>query len=166
MNNKGFMMAEVVVVSSIVLIALAGLYKSYVKIYAIYNERIKYYDAEVLYQLAFYRDKMYDGGLLKLDSDIVKNEEVVLIDKNIINTDEIVNKIDTVYLLPKNELDNLKKKDIKVTFKDYLDYLTGTLDIETEYMMVLERCSNNNGELDIDNCRYAYLEVFLDDTSK
>ena len=56
MNNKGFMMAEVVVVSAIVMIALAGLYMSYVKIYAIYNERINYYDVNTLYQLSFYRD--------------------------------------------------------------------------------------------------------------
>lgn len=152
MNNKGFMMAEVVVVASIVMITLAGLYQSYVKIYAIYNERIKYYDAEVLYQLAFYRDSMYVNGLLdSVGSDIQKiSNDVIDINEN-----------DTVYLLPCTKLSSLKSEDINLTFKDYVDYLTGNLEIETDNMMVMERCDNNIGE----NCRYAYLEVYLSEAS-
>ena len=44
MNNKGFMMAEVIVVASIILIAMVGLYASYNKIFSLYNQRMDYYD--------------------------------------------------------------------------------------------------------------------------
>ena len=56
MNNKGFMMAELVVVSAIVLVALSGLYVSYNKIFSIYNKRINYYDVATLYELGNIRD--------------------------------------------------------------------------------------------------------------
>ena len=61
MNNKGFMMAEVVVVSSIVLVFLAGLYASYNKIYTSYRNLINYYDITTLYKLGYYRDTLINN---------------------------------------------------------------------------------------------------------
>ena len=115
MNNKGFMMAEVVVVSAIVMIALAGLYMSYVKIYAIYNERINYYDVNTLYQLSFYRDvltetKEMDKSLL--DYQIDKNDIVYIndiIDSKMTDSEK---KIDLVYLLPVNKLREMTELNI------------------------------------------------------
>ncbi|MCI6847349.1 MAG: hypothetical protein MR835_00630, partial [Erysipelotrichaceae bacterium] len=51
LNKKGFMMAEVIVVSSIVLITLTSLYMSYNKIYSTYKKRINYYDVSIIYDL-------------------------------------------------------------------------------------------------------------------
>jgi len=63
MNNKGFMMAEVVVVSAIILVFMAGMYVSYNKLFTIYNQRVNYYDVTTLYKLGYYRDKLKDGGV-------------------------------------------------------------------------------------------------------
>ena len=56
MNNKGFMMAEVVVVSAIVMLTLVAIYLSYNKIFTTYNQRLDYYDITTLYRLAEIRD--------------------------------------------------------------------------------------------------------------
>ena len=64
MNNKGFMMAEVVVVSAIVMLTIVGLYQSYNKIYSAYNTRIDYYDSTTLYRLGYYRDILIENDKL------------------------------------------------------------------------------------------------------
>lgn len=56
LNRKGFMMAEVVVVSAVVLITLTTLYMSYNKILSIYEQKLTYEDSNMLYDLAYYRD--------------------------------------------------------------------------------------------------------------
>lgn len=147
MNNKGFMMAEVVVVSSIILIALVSLYASYSKIFTIYNQRIDYYDVTTLYELGNYR-------------------------KDNLTTIKVANSLDKL-------LDNAGKKIYYVnasssavltlttkvsnqTFKDYLEYLSTSIDFNSlnnsrvDNLLVMENCLNN----DVDNCKYAYLEVF------
>ena len=64
MNRKGFMMAEVVVVSAIVMVTIIGLYQSYNKLYSTYATRLKYHDAETLYRLGNYRDTLIENGSL------------------------------------------------------------------------------------------------------
>ena len=68
MNKKGFIMAEVVVVSTMILIALATFYVSYGKMIALYNTRLNYYDPGLLYELADYRN---DNFKLYILSDIL-----------------------------------------------------------------------------------------------
>lgn len=140
MNNKGFMMAEVVVVASIVLVAMAGLYASYNKIFSIYNQRINYYDVSTLYELSNYRK--YD-----LSGDVSSVPKVNLGGKIIYYVS-----IDTV---KNNTLDVTNQ-----TFKDYLTYLSANLDFDKldedgiSKLLLMEKC------IDIDDCKYAYLEVF------
>lgn len=144
MNNKGFMMAEVVVVSAIVLTTLVGLYTSYNKIFSLYNQRVDYYDVATLYDLAYYRDNAL-GSIGTSLSPVVNdtNEKIYYIDK---------------YDIKKLNVENL-------TFKDYLEFLSNSLDYETltghgvKNILIMEKCS------DTDNCKYAYLEVFTSETS-
>ena len=138
MNNKGFMMAEVIVVASIVLLALVGFYTSYNKIISIYNKRVDYYDVATLYEL---------GSIMK---------EQNLKDKN--SMDNVINEeYRKVYFLNKTDLINLSKSnDINLTFSEYLEFISDSATIETDNILVMEKCLNN----DIDNCKYAYLEVF------
>ena len=56
MNNKGFMMAEVIVVASIILVALVGFYSLYTGVISEYNTRLDYYDVNTLYELADFRN--------------------------------------------------------------------------------------------------------------
>ena len=134
MNNKGFMMAEVVVVSSIVLVTLVSFYVSYNKIISLYNQRIDYYDITTLYSLANVRDNISNYSSYS-SKDIILNES---------------NK--KVYYLRNQDLDKLNVTN--QTFKDYLEYIDNSVSFETDYILVMERC------IDKDNCKYAYLEVF------
>lgn len=135
MNNKGFMMAEVVVVSAIIIVTLTGLYVSYNKIISIYNQRVDYYDVTTLYELANIRDTNTFTG--KSSKTQILNETYR-----------------KVYYLNHNDLSTLSVRN--QTFKDYLSYIKDSVTFETDNILVMERCINNN----IDNCKYAYLEVF------
>jgi len=144
MNNKGFMMAEVVVVSSIILVALTGLYTSYNKIFSIYKQRVSYYDVATLYDLAYIRDSIDFSVTNPSISNAIYNSAG-----------------DRVYYVNKYDIVNLNVSN--QTFKDYLDFLDGSLDIENleiddksvTNILIMENC-NTDGKT---NCTYAYLEV-------
>jgi len=148
MNNKGFMMAEVIVVSAVILVTLVGLYTSYNKIFSVYNQRIDYYDVDTLYKLANIRDNY-------------------LYPETIGSKKEVLGGL--VYYVSKNDVKNknINVSGLNQTFKDYLNYLSTSLDfdnlvidsMEIQNMLIMENCS------DKDNCKYAYLEV-LDDDAK
>ena len=143
MNNKGFMMAEVVVVSSIILVTLVGLYTSYNKIISIYNQRVNYYDVSTLYDLAYVRDLNDKDGLLSSKGSGARIT-------NGVKTGS------TVYLVSKTDLSSLTSKSIKPTFKEYINYLKDSKGIRfaTNKILVMEKCKTT------DNCTYAYLEVY------
>lgn len=168
LNKKGFMMAEVVVVSAIVLSFLAILYSSYNKTYSAYKTRLSYYDTVSLYRLVYYRDILIENKSIttafdKADTDsnhiasIYSTEnnsgmiELPAEEKptNIIENSFLINNRKTN--LNGNELDSV---NVNPTFKDYIKYLSTSTKIESNYVMVIERCNN------IDDCKYAYLEVY------
>lgn len=176
MNRKGFMMAEVVVVSAIVMIVIVGLYQSYNKIYLAYTTRIKYYDATTLYRLGYYRDILITNNLLETQINKLKKKEATIIDIYSKGTNlfelpetEVSSYItDTVFLVPtkKNNnnkyiittdvLNELNGKDIHQTFKDYLSYLSTSTSFNSNYLMLIERCNAK----DKNDCYYAYLEIY------
>ena len=45
-NNKGFMLAEAIITSTIVLTTLVGLYANFMKLYNVYKIRDTYYDID------------------------------------------------------------------------------------------------------------------------
>ena len=59
-----------------------------------------------------------------------------------------------VYYL--NHKDLLKLNVSNQTFKEYLEYISGSVTFDTEYILVMENCLKDN----INKCKYAYLEVF------
>lgn len=196
MNNKGFMMAEVVVVSAIVMVTIVGLYQSYNKLYSTYNTRIDYYDSTTLYRLGYYRDILIENNLLKIDKETgnlyinnndVSNTKVVDIYSSNGNTmfslseNELQPNVnDTVLLIKTNkssdkfeiiikinesskkfEINGAELDNINLTFKDYLKYLSTSTTFESSYIMVMERCtSNDDNSKNIDDCKYAYLEIY------
>lgn len=186
MNNKGFMMAEVVVVSAIVMVTIVGLYQSYNKLYSTYNTRIDYYDSTTLYRLGYYRDILIENNLLKIDKETgnlyinnndVSNTKVVDIYSSNGNTmfslseNELQpNVTDTVFLIKTNKSSDKFKINgtelnsnvgINLTFKDYLSYLSTSTTFESSYIMVMERCtSNDDNSKNKDDCKYAYLEIY------
>jgi len=138
MNKKGFMMAELVIVSAIVLTTVATFYTSYNKIYSAYKTKLHYYDVTTLYKLASYRNEINLNNYPTTDKfNNVESGETVYVVKNFQSQIE-------------------KPSGIKQTFKDYIDFVNNTVDYKkfpTDYIMLMERC------ITADECYYAYLEV-------
>lgn len=146
MNNKGFMMSELIVVAAIVLITLTGLYVSYNKIISVYKQRIGYYDVPTMYELGNVRDNIdFSTTNISLSKSVYNNEGK------------------RVYYINKYDIGNLVKKVSNETFKDYLKFLEGSLDIENleitgkkiDNILIMENCDVDGKS----NCKYAYLEV-------
>lgn len=163
MNDKGFMMAELVVVSSIVLVVLVAMYTSFNKIYSIYKSRIGYYDVTTLYRLGFYRDVLvYNNTIEGLKNNAVSSG-IVEITNSIPGEDNVDDKVFMIYN-NKKKIDSSIFGSINVssTFKDYVDYLKDSIDFSNfEYMLIMERCDLNGGSVDIDSCNYSYLEIIF-----
>ena len=183
-NKKGFMMAELVVVSAIVLTTLVSLYTSYNKIHSIYKSRVGYYDVTTLYRLGYYRDFMDEYDLLEVGMNKALNNEdkFITIYKSVdghgkfnsdifsslpsyVKINEQGNIEDTVFLVYNNKsvIDSsmFDKVTINSTFKDYINFLKDSIDFSKfEYMLIMERCNLNNDSVDINSCSYGYLELF------
>lgn len=156
MNNKGFMMAEVVVVAAIILVFMTGVYVSYNKIFTEYNKRVDYYDVTTLYKLDNYKYDLikknkYSSAVTESNGSngFVDISKYITLETN-----------DSVYLIHNNK-QNIKSSIASsssfaenATFKDYITFLSGSVSLtEWKYVMVMERCITK------DNCKYAYLEV-------
>lgn len=168
MNRKGFMMAELVVVSAIILVTLVGLYSSYNKIYSTYKTRINYYDITTLYRLGYYRDILKENEIL---DDIINNSKSGIVE--VYNSKTLTGNIftlpsieqpndvnDVVYFIynKKNQINknSFSGKNLHVTFLEYIDYFNNSVDYtKFNYVMIMERCAIG----DENDCNYAYLEI-------
>ena len=156
LNRKGFMMAEVVVVSAVVLITLTTLYISYNNIYSSYKTRLTYNDVTTLYRLAYYRKCFIDENNSLSENTInvynsIDNHYYLCTD------DKCKENIYIVYNKKNKELNSnsLNSFSINQTYKDYVDYLSDSVDLsEYDYVMLMEYCDKNN-----ENCKYAYLKL-------
>ena len=165
LDKKGFMMAEVVVVSAIVLIFLASLFVSYNELYSKYKTRVKYYDSATLYQLGYYRDTLVENKTLGTALENAKTNKLVSVfnseseSESLFQLSDRDETKDRAYLIYNNK-ENIKGNEldgissVNVTFKDYLNYLASSVRLDSEYVMVMEKCSTD------DDCKYAYLEVY------
>ena len=170
MRRNGFMMAEVVITTTVVLIALTSLYGSYVKLYSIYQKRVGYYDTVSLYRVGFYRDILIDNNIMNKSIKELDNKDLVVVyDQNEKNkgNSQLINipngSIDYEYndvaiLIKKDYLNSNKFDDTNYneTFKDYVKYLKNKFNYESNYVMLLERCKVNNNNI----CNYSYLEIY------
>ena len=121
LNNKGFMMAEVIVTCSIVVITLVGLFTSYNKTYLRYKERSNYYNVDNAYACNYIKD--------------------LLIENNILNNYNITSVI-VVDLSQTTTIEGLITDSMSNTYKDYLKYLNNSIvyDLTQEkYLLIMER---------------------------
>ena len=155
MGKKGFMMAELVVVSSIVMVSLAALYISYSKIFTKYYSYIDYYDPDTLYELAYCRDLLIDEG--KLNNLLMNTTTSKIINNDVSESGyDTTNKIVLIHNHKQN-IDNysIPSGTYSKTFNDYIEYLQNSVDLtKSNYVMVMERC------ITADDCKYGYLEVY------
>ncbi len=67
----------------------------------------------------------------------------------------------TFEILEQCDIEELDDKEINPTFKDYIKYLSASTTFKSSYIMVMERCtSNDDKSKNIDDCKYAYLEIY------
>lgn len=171
-NNKGFMLAEVVVTSAIVLTGLVSLYATFTKLYNNYNIRKNYYSVDGMYAIKGMIDYSIDTGKL---NDIFKEEKFVN-DKfyfinngscvsNIFN-DEYCEELVSLYGIEnmviisykKDVLNGLKNDNISETFKDYIDFTNNYYDFDDtskyNYLILVEY--NKDGK----NLRYSSMGMW------
>lgn len=177
-NKKGFMMSEVVIVATIVLVALGALYVSFYKLLSSYKSRATYFDSVSLYLLVYYRDILIENDLMNtVLTDLKKPNNKGII--NVYNTTFIGDSSkendnlfrlpsgdgnykynDVVFLIYNDEkaIDSniLNDFDIHQTYKDYVNFLHSSTKLKSNYVMIMERCQKS----DENSCKYGYLEIY------
>lgn len=164
LNRKGFMMAEVVVVSVIICTVLVTLYTALARINNAYDTRNRYYDIDTLYFTEEINYSLISSGLInKLIQN--GNSVKVTLEGQGIDLNEISsfynsnNKGETkIYfsLYKKNDVNKLANlTGLNETFKDYITYANDHFDYNEnyEYMLITEMCKTN------DDCYYYGLRV-------
>ena len=146
-NNKGFMLAEVVVTSTVVLTTLIGLYVSFNKLYKNYDIRSTYYDIDGIYAIKSITNILLDNEDLNtiLNKFTSSNSTAIIenstckygnIDGNTKCTDlqseyYIQNLYITTYDKP--AVNSLKTKVSNQTFKDYLNFVEKKYNLNNNY---------------------------------
>jgi len=128
MNNKGFMLAEVVVVSVVVVTIIVTL------VYTAYNERSKYYDVDGLYALKNIADLLIEDNSI---NNITSND--IDLTDGYYKTIKDVYDIENAYILDYNFISN--SDNYSNGMNDYINYLDRSLDFDEEYdyILLLER---------------------------
>ena len=148
MNNKGFMMTEVVVVSVIVLSVLVTMYVSYGKLFTGFKEKINYYNPDSIYKLANVRDAMIkDGTLNTLIKEYTSTIKIDSYCKGLCNELKSTNNI---YISIYGDLKKINNTN--QTFKDYIAFLENNIENKNNYYLIIETEVYNN-------YYYSYLEV-------
>ena len=153
LNNKGFMLAEVIISASVIIVTLVSLYAGFARVYKAYEIRSTYYDADSVYALKTISDYFID--------EMVFNSYI----SGINNTNRYVEfkEIGT----PSNKIDAFINKMIEnYNFKHF--YLTR---YNSDYLESIESISSDLKEyidfLDsdkvIDNSNYKY--IFISETN-
>lgn len=169
MNQKGFMLSELIVVSSIVLIVIVGLYSACNSIYSVYKTRSRYYDVVTLYRLGYYRDILKENNILEKAIDESHNGLFEVYNSyskagsifSLPDSEQPKDVQDLVYMVNNNgksiNRNIFSGENIHVPFLEYIDFLESSVDFKNfNYMLIMERCISE----DDDNCSYAYLEVW------
>ena len=155
LNKKGFMMAEVVVVSVIICTALVTLYTGINRVSNAYKIRNKYYDINALYMAE--KANLYLINTSNINKLITNNKSVKISDPNLNNITNIYksNNSDSTTNIYFSMYNKNSINGINVTFKDFITYLDGHLDYNEEYnyIIISEICN------DKDDCNYYGLKV-------
>lgn len=130
-NNRGFMLAEVIIVSSIIVTVLVTMYTGLNRLFIKYDELSRYFNVDAIYMAKNVEDYLIDTYKIK-----------GLIDESagysdIKNMDDIGNIIggntEKLYFIGNYNtgFDNLKTSSSDTYFKDYVDYVKN--DIKGKY---------------------------------
>ena len=170
-NNKGFMLAEVVVTSTVVLTTLIGLYITFNKLYKNYNIRSVYYDIDGIYAIKNMNSILLDSGELNniikefydnydngnsTIKDIIDNKEcsITSIERKCSDLQKaynINNLYITTYDIP--AINSLTEEVNNTTFKEYLSFVKKYYNLNQEYTYPKSKIEDDNAK------KYNYLFI-------
>lgn len=152
LNNKGFMMAEVIIVSAVAIIIMVSMYESSSKMIKLYEVRDNYYNVDTIYATGYVYNYLIDNYkindyLIELESNSsLASIDLAQKDDDYIN--DIILKFDlNKVLLVKNSLiDNVSSdSSLKKTMRTYLDgYVSNNIINNNGYSIVIERKKNGS----------------------
>lgn len=181
-NNKGFMLVEVIIVTVIVATIMTSLYVAFTRVYKVYDMKSKYSNIDGIYALNtiknYYIESVTINKLINdstntfidLKDDLENSKSycnVLNIDSENINycekIDSVIKKynINKLYAIDINKLYNsrnnidelLNEMNVSETFNDYIKYLIYTLDYNNY--------SGDEYESDITNYRYKNMKTIF-----
>lgn len=156
LDRKGFMLAEVVVVSVVIATVLVTLFTGLNRVSSAYSLRNRYYDLDSAYVAMEINDLLIRNNILSTLKTENTSKELSS-DSNISSLHDFYSKTGSniiSYFTPydKDKLANLTGKQ---TFNDYLSYLGESLDFDDDYdyLVIVERCES------ADDCYYYALKL-------
>lgn len=162
-GRKGFMLAEVVVVSVVIATVLVTLFGGLNNISSAYDIRNHYYDIDCLYVTMEINDILIKNN--SMDS-LVNTGNISLLSSDV-SVKKFMDfykstgyEVYSTYFVPFkiDKLNGLKSLNINQTFKDYIDYLNGNIDFTDSsynYIIITQRQNIN----DNDDCYYYALKL-------
>ena len=163
-NNKGFMLAEVVIVSAILITTLTSLYVGFARVYKAYEERSNFFDIDSIYALKNIEDALINEGIFNEIINTVNTNGYVSYKKDSVSNDNYIDAyiekimlnydIEYFYITKysTNNIANIINIDNEnIVFNDFLDYLNKNLDFSLNYNYLFVSKT-------IDG-RFAYLRV-------
>ncbi len=175
------MLAEVTIVSAVVVVALVTLFTAINRLASAYTIRNRYYDIDSLYIAMEVNDILLDNAiinginkdnlatneissfidnlrLLLNKSEMVKDEVTKV--KNLYNDSEVniyITKYTTLNNDNSTEANSLKNLNSHKTFNEFLEYLSRHLDFDADYdyLIIVERQNKNNEN----DCYYYALKL-------
>ena len=142
LNKKGFMMAEVIITCSIVVIALVSLFTSYNKTYLRYKERRNYYNIDNAYACNYLKEELIENNILYTNTASYYEVSSGLSD----NITALINayNISGAWVIDLSQNSNIENliPNVNNTYKDYLKYLNNSIiyDLtQDKYLLIVER---------------------------
>lgn len=153
MNDKGFMLAEIIIVSAILAMALVGLFATFSKMFLDYEDRGQYESIDAIYasrSIAKYYKNSTEDYYEEIKNDYTKKNHVV--HSYILKYDDDAIK----------ELLNDTNTTLKEGYREYLKYLKNNLDFNDHscyYFIVTElsdTCDNDGENCEEDNANVSF----------
>ena len=154
LNNRGFMLAEVVVVSVVIATVLVTLYVALNRLTSAFETRNTYYDVNTAYLAAEVNNILVEDGSI---NDLILAKDIKDLSSDMSDILELYSGNKKVYFSPySNYIVEIKNESDNQTFKDYIDYLNDNFNYNGEYSYVIiaEMCVSDRTD-----CHYYTLRV-------
>lgn len=177
LNNFGFMLVEVIIVTVVVVSIMTSLYVVFNRVYKMYEIKNKYSNIDGIYALGLVRDELVDNLTINdLLKEAGENTYVTIDENKCVGNVEFCNAIFSNYKINKVILVNLyshiiennsnvdKFSDISNTFSDYISYLNNTE--FSDYEQIYKEYEDDVNKDDTMFMAYFLIEVTVDDVNE